>query len=91
MIENLNGRKSVLTQNSKIPSQGVNFTIILRAPFTPTDPKSAKKDSQVKHLFALLGSVSVKVVRKHVYEIDPRMGKIQPQMIIYYISQVCLI
>ena len=29
----------------------VNFTNILRAAFTRKDPKSAKKDSQVKQLF----------------------------------------
>ena len=49
----------------------VNFTIILQAAFMPADPKSAKKTSQVKQLFALLGSASVKVARKHVDEIDP--------------------
>ena len=35
------------------------------------DPKSAKKDSHVKQLFALLGFSSVKAVCKHVDEIDP--------------------
>ena len=49
----------------------VNFTIILQAAFTPGDPKSAKKDSQVKQLFALWGSASIKAVRKHVDVIDP--------------------
>ena len=38
----------------------VNFTNILQAAFTLADSKSAKKDSQVKQLFALLGSLSVK-------------------------------
>ena len=51
---------------------GINFTIILQAAFTHADPKSAKKDSQVKQLFALLGSASVKAACKHVDEIDPR-------------------
>ena len=32
----------------------------------PKDPKSAKKDGQVKQLFALLGSVPVKAARKQV-------------------------
>ena len=49
---------------------GVNFTNILQAAFTPADPKRAKKDSQVKQLFALLGSARVKAVRKHIDEID---------------------
>jgi hypothetical protein len=35
------------------------------------DPKSAKKDSQVKQLFALLGSACVKAACKDVDEIDP--------------------
>ena len=51
---------------------GVNFTDILRAAFTRADPKIAKKDSQLKQLFALLGSAGVKAVLKHVDEIDPR-------------------
>ena len=36
-------------------------------------PKSAKKDSQVKQLFALLGSASVKAAHKHGDEIDPML------------------
>ena len=39
---------------------GVNFTNILRAAFAHTDLKSAKKDSQVKQLFALSGSLQRK-------------------------------
>ena len=31
-----------------------------------------KKDSQVKQLFALLGSARVKALRKNINEIDPR-------------------
>ena len=48
---------------------GINFIIILHAAFTPADPK-AQKDSQVKQLFALLGSASVKAARKHFVEFD---------------------
>ena len=51
-------------------TQRVDFTKILRAAFTHTDPKSAKKDSQLKQLFALLGSAEVKAARKHSDEID---------------------
>jgi len=36
-----------------------------------TYPKSEKKDSHVKQLFALFGSACVKVAPKHVDEIDP--------------------
>ena len=35
----------------------------------------AQKNSQVKQLFSLLGSVRVKAVRKHVGEISPRSFK----------------
>ena len=42
----------------------------LRAAFTRADPKSTKKDSQVKQLFALSGPASVKAARKHIDEID---------------------
>ena len=37
----------------------------------PAEPKSAKKESQLRQLFALSGSVSVKAACKHVDEIDP--------------------
>ena len=37
----------------------------------PQIPK-AQKDSQVKQLFAFLGSESVKAAPKHVDEIDPK-------------------
>ena len=37
-------------------------------------PKSEKKDSQVKQLFVLLGSVRVKAARKQVDEIDPSIS-----------------
>ena len=42
----------------------VNFTKILRAAFTLPDPNSAKKDSQVKQLFALMGSAVIIPMRK---------------------------
>ena len=51
---------------------GVNFTNILCAAFTHADPKSAKKTSQLKQLFALLGSAGIKAACKLVDEIDPR-------------------
>ena len=46
---------------------GVHLTNILCAAFMRKDPQSAKKDSQVKHLFCF----HVKVVCKHIDEIDP--------------------
>ena len=56
-----------------IPSR-VNFTNILRVAFMREDAKIAKKVSQVKHLFALLGSAQLKAVRKHVDEIRSFRG-----------------
>ena len=50
----------------KLTQPRVNFTNILQAAFTRTDPKSAKKDSQVTQLFVLLGSALVKAAHKHV-------------------------
>ena len=52
-------------------SSGVNFTNNLLAAFIYKDPKSAKKDSQARQLFALLGSARVKAACKYVDEIDP--------------------
>ena len=51
----------------------VNFINILRAAYMLAHPNSAKKDSQVNQCFLLLGSASVKAVRKHVDEIDPKL------------------
>ena len=46
----------------------------LHEAFKPADPKRAKKDSQIKQFFALLGSAGVKAARKHVDEIDLKLG-----------------
>jgi len=35
------------------------------------DPKITKKDTQVRQIFSLMGSVEVKAAHKHVDEIDP--------------------
>ena len=45
-------------------------SMCLRAAFTHTDPKGKKNDNQVKQLFALMGSVLVKALRKHVDKIE---------------------
>ncbi len=42
----------------------VNFTKLLRAAFTCTDPKSAKRYWQLNGIFTLLGSASIKVLTK---------------------------
>ena len=54
---------------AKLTPRSINFTNILLAAFMRADPKSAKKDSQLKQLFALLQSVVIKAVHKHVDEI----------------------
>ena len=43
----------------------------LHAAFTGRGPQSAKKDSQLKQLIALMGSVGIKAASKLVDEIDP--------------------
>jgi len=43
---------------------GIIFINILRADFTRANPKSIKIQSNCQYLFALLGSVHVKVMRK---------------------------
>ena len=44
---------------------------LLHAAFTCVDPESAKKDCQVKQLFAFSGSAPVKAAHNNVDEIDP--------------------
>ena len=64
-----------------------HLTNILRAAFTRADPKSAKKDSQLKQLFALWVSVIIKAARKHVDEIDPRpIYQTQKSLFLFYLS-----
>ena len=63
-----------LKVGGKIPR--VNFTNILRTAFLCEDPKSAKKDSQLRQLLAISGSARVKAAPKHVDEIDPGSSKI---------------
>ena len=53
-------------------SPGVNFTNILRAAFTHTDPKSAKKDSFI----GLLGSARVKAARRMLLKLTPGVSPI---------------
>ena len=56
---------------------GVNFINVLRADFTLTDPKIAKRSSarrsqkRKKLLFALLGSASVKAARRMLVKLTP--------------------
>ena len=43
--------------------------------FYTSRSQKRKKDSQVKQLFALSGSVRVKAAHKHADEIDPKEGR----------------
>jgi len=51
---------------------GVDLTNVLHTALTLVEPKSAKRHWWHYSLFALLGSVLIKALRKYVGEIDPR-------------------
>ena len=53
---------------------GFNFTNVLRAAFTPADPKSAKKLLNLTVFFALLGSTSAKAARRTLVKLTPGGG-----------------
>ena len=55
--------------------EGVNFINVFTRSFYARRSKSAKKDSQLKQLFVLLGSAGIKAALKHVDEIDPWVKK----------------
>ena len=65
---------------------GVNFTNMFMRSFYVRRSKKRKKDSQLKQLFALLGSVCLKDARKHVGEIDPR----QQVTVVLFLVQVSI-
>ena len=58
-------------KRKKIRDQGSISSKCLRTAFTLADPKNLKA-AWVDCLFALLGSASLKAVRKHVGKINPR-------------------
>ena len=49
----------------------VNFTNILQAAFTLTDPKRAKKTVKLSSFLALLGSACVKATRRTLVKFTP--------------------
>ena len=49
----------------------VNFINVLRAAFTPADPKSAKKTVKLSSFFPLLGSAGVKASRRMLVKLTP--------------------
>ena len=50
---------------------GVNFINVLRAVFTPVDPKSVRKIDNLIVFFTLLGSASIKAVRRMLMKLSP--------------------
>jgi len=50
---------------------GLNFINVLLTAFTLVDPKSVKRYWQLDWVLMLWGTMGVKVVRKHIDEIDP--------------------
>ena len=54
-------------------SLGVNFTNVLRAAFTLTDPKSAKKLLNLTVFFALLGSTIAKAAHRTLVKLTPHL------------------
>ena len=64
-VEQLKGRQTKCHRARSISSPFYKQLLHAHIP-------KAQKDSQVKQLFALLGSVHVKAARKHVKEIDLR-------------------
>jgi len=65
-------RECVWEREREIEILGVNFTNVLRAAFMITDPKSAKRQSSHKRLFALLDSAHVKAACKTLVKLTPR-------------------
>jgi len=57
--------------NCASPTFYVQLLHILREAFKHADHKSTKKTDSLTVFFALLGSARVKILRKHVGEIDP--------------------
>jgi len=53
---------------------GVNFINFLPPAFTLADPKSVKKIDNLTVFFTLLGSASVKVVRRTLMKLSPGGG-----------------
>ncbi len=63
---------------------GVNFTNILRTAFTLADPKSVKMIDNLTVFFTLLGSASVKAVRRMLMKLSPAgcgIGAIVPDVV----------
>ena len=50
---------------------GVNFINVLRAAFTPADPKSAKKTVRLNSFVALSGSALVKSAHRMLVKLSP--------------------
>ncbi len=66
-----NDRLNKTTVSPSIFTSGVNFTNILRAPFTHPDPEIAKKAVKLSVFLALLGSVDVVAARRTLMKLTP--------------------
>ena len=67
------GAKAACKMLAKLTPAGVNFTNILRAAFTRSDPKKAKKTVKLSSLIALLGSLRTKAACKMLAKLTPAL------------------
>ncbi len=66
-------RENAALQNSVTERRtGVNFINVLRTAFALVDPKSVRTQSSRQYLFTLLGSTSVKAVRRTLMKPTPK-------------------
>jgi len=66
MIQIKVGQQTLVTT-----APGVDFINVLRTAFTLVDPKSVKKIGNLTVFFTLLGSASVKAVRRTLMKLSP--------------------
>jgi len=56
----------------------VNFTNVLRTTFTLVDPESVKMIDNLTVFFTLLGSASIKALRKTLMKLSPSIRTLSP-------------
>ncbi len=64
-------RQSLLSTNKLETQPGLNFINVLRTAFTHVDPESLRIQLGHQCLFMLLGSTSVKAVRRMLMKLSP--------------------
>jgi len=67
---------------------GVNFINILHTAFTHGGPKSVRTLSSCQYLFTLLGSASVKAVRRTLMKLSPDLQSVEAKEVLG--QSVCL-